>query len=308
MIIMADDMAQPSPLPLSIVIATTKPWPEIHACLDSLTTQAQAAGAEVIVADGHGDGLPGNVSDRYPEVIALTKPGASVFYLRGLAMACARGEIIAVTEDHCRVAPNWCERILKAHHDRPDAAAIGGAVENGATTRLIDWSNFFLVFAPFLLPIKNGDSSRICLQANVSYKRRVVPRDAPQLGLMEMLFNGMLVKQGETLVADDKLVVHHVQSHGFFGTFAAHFHNGRSIAGFRLQCMPWWERIVRLAGTVALPAFLLWSTLRAIWEKRRLWGQALASLPLLIAVVCCHTLGEFTGYIAGPGKSPERLA
>jgi len=44
--------------PLSVVIATTKPWPEMRATLDSLLPQARDLGAEVIVADGDGRGLP----------------------------------------------------------------------------------------------------------------------------------------------------------------------------------------------------------------------------------------------------------
>jgi hypothetical protein len=223
-------------------------------------------------------------------------------------MSHARGEIIAITEDHCRVAPNWCEQIIQAHKDYPDAAAIGGEVENGATTSLIDWANFFLVFAPFVSPIKNGPSERICLQANISYKRRVVSRMASQLGVMEMLFTRQLRQEGEVLIADDRLLVSHVQSHGFWGTFAAHFHNGRSIAGFRLEELGSVGRMLRLGSTAILPPYLLWSTLRALVSKQQLLGKIFASLPLLGILVCCHAAGEFVGYIAGPGRSPQRLA
>jgi hypothetical protein len=44
--------------PLSIVVATTKPWPEVRACLDSLMDQATTVSAEILVADGDGRGLP----------------------------------------------------------------------------------------------------------------------------------------------------------------------------------------------------------------------------------------------------------
>jgi len=293
---------------LSIVIATTKPWPEICACLGSLLNQANAVGAEIFVADGNGRGLSEGERESYDGVIWLKELGASVFALRKLAMCQARGEIIAITEAHCRVAPNWCEQIIQAHKDYPDAAAIGGIVDNGASTSLIDWANFFLVFAPFVSPIKNGPCERICLQANISYKRRVVSRMASQLGVMEMLFTRQLREEGDTLIADDRLVVSHVQSHGFWGTFAAHFHNGRSIAGFRLEHLGSIERILRLFSTAILPPYLLWSTLRALVSKQRFLRQVFASLPLLAFLVCCHAAGEFVGYIAGPGQSPKRLA
>src|SRR4029453_8202728 len=78
---------------LSVVIATTQPWPEIAGCLASLVGQAGATGAGVILADAAGRGLPGG--DAFPEVQWLTAPGGSVFQLRALAMSKARGEIVA---------------------------------------------------------------------------------------------------------------------------------------------------------------------------------------------------------------------
>lgn len=294
--------------PLSVVVATTKPWPEIRACLDSLMDQAKITGAEILVADGSGRGLPAVEGESYEGILWLKEVGASVFGLRKIGMCQARGEIIAITEDHCRVAFNWCEQVIQAHQDHPDAAAIGGTVINGATTSLIDWANYFLVFAPFVPPIKNGPCERICLQANISYKRRVVSRMTSQLGVMEMLFTRQLQEEGEVLMADDRLVVSHVQSHGFWNTFAAHFHNGRSIAGFRLEHLGNFGRVLRFGSTVILPPYLLWSILRALLSKQQVFRQVLASLPLLALLVCCHAAGEFVGYLAGPGRSPQRLA
>jgi hypothetical protein len=293
--------------PLSVVLATTQPTDELRRCLQSLYGQAQDVRAEILVADGSLHGHPKALAEAYPDVIWLREPGASVFRLRALAMSQARGAIIAVTEDHCEVTPQWCARIIAALAQYPDAAAIGGIVENGAVHRLIDWTNFLLIFAPFMRPIRNGANQRISLQANISYKRRVIPRNPSDLGVMEMLFNRLLHQQGEKLLADDQLVVYHVQSHGFFGTFAAHFHNGRSIAGYRLPDMHWPEWLVRLGGCSILPAYLLWLTYRALIQKRRLLGRALACLPLLTVLTCSHAAGELVGYLAGPGRSPQQL-
>ena len=296
------------PVPLSVVIATTKAWPEIQSCLESLHKQAEAVGAEILVGDGHGEGLPRDVATRYPIVKWVKRPGGSVFFLRGLAMTQASGAIVAVTEDHCTVASDWCRQILRTHGDHPEAAAIGGVVNNGATTRLIDWSNFLIVFGPFTAPVETGPQQAISLQANISYKRQVIPRQMSQFGMMEFLFNRRLREQGEVLFADDRLIVSHNQTRGFWGTFAAHFHNGRSIAGFRLHQISWIERFVRLGGCIILPGYLLWVTVGPVIRKRRLLKPALASLPLTVLVVICHAAGEFVGYILGPGNSPQHLA
>lgn len=295
-------------IPLSVVVATTKSWPEIEPCLESLHDQARAIGAEILVGDGHGQGLPADVADRYPAVKWIKQPGGSVFTLRELAITHASGAVVAITEDHCTAPPGWCERIVGAHGDHPEAAAIGGVVVNGATTRLIDWSNFLIVFGPFTAPIDEGAQAAIALQANISYKRRVLPRTVSNLGMMEFLFNRELRERGEVLLADANLVVCHNQSWGFWGTFAAHFHNGRSIAGFRLGRISRVERVLRLGGCLILPAYLLWVCLGPVIRKRRLLKQAVLSLPLTVIVVTCHAAGEFLGYLAGPGDSPRRLA
>jgi hypothetical protein len=81
-------------------------------CLDSLHAQAQKIGAEVLVADCSGSALPDDHGLRYPEVTWLKLPGASVFQARATAMSQARGQVVAITEDHCRVHLDWCEQIV----------------------------------------------------------------------------------------------------------------------------------------------------------------------------------------------------
>lgn len=294
-------------LPLSVVIASTQPWPEVRPCLDSLHSQAQTVGAEIILADGSGQALPDTPAPLYPGVIRLKAPGASVFQLRALAMAQARGEIIAVTEDHSVVRPGWCERILKAHKDHPAAAAIGGAVENGATASLVDWAGFFINNGRFMLPIRCGESEHISLQANISYKRRALPDSFPEYGMVEYLHNRTLRDQGEKLVADDQIVVEHVQSLSFLGTCTINFHNGRSVAGFQLQRMQPHERLLQLFRCFMVPAIRFGKTLEVVLEKHRRTGRLLASLPIIACILCCAAAGEFTGFLLGPGRSPCRL-
>lgn len=258
----------------------------------------------MILADGCGRGLAEEAAASYPEVTWLKSSGAAVFYLRALAASVARGEIIAVTEDHCRVRSDWCERILEAHRDYPDAAAIGGSVENGATESLTDWASFFIVNGASLAPLRAGERSKISLQANVSYKRRVIPRDVPPHGRMEWMFNQALRRQGEILVADDRIVVEHVQSLGFRATCRIHFDDGRSVAGFRLQDIALPERAIRLLACFVMPAALLVRTVVLVLRKRRLLGRLVASLPMMALLLCCRATGSFLGFIGGAGKSP----
>jgi len=294
---------------LSVVIAATQPWPEIRGCLDSLYAQARDAGAEILVADGTGRALREN--SPYPEVRRLESLGATVFQLRALAMAQAQGEIVAVTEDHCRVAPDWCGQILRAHRVWPYAAVIGGAVENGATTRLIDWANFFIANGAFLLPIPVGERNDVTGQANISYKRRVLPSRYPAIGMVEAHYKETLRARGEKFFNDDAIVVEHVQSLGLLGSCLIHYHDGRCAAGFDLPRISRRARLLRILNGLALPVrVLFWTarlTLRIAVRKPRHRRRAFVASPLVAALYCFHLAGELMGYIAGPDQSPSRL-
>ena len=295
--------------PLSVVIGSTQPWPEIRGCLDSLYAQACEVGAEIIVADGTGRCLPdGDLL--YPRVRRLKAVGQTVYQLRALAMAESSSEIVAALEDHCRVAPDWCAQVLRAHREFPGAAVIGGAVENGATDRLLDWAMFLITNGSFLLPIPIGERDNVSSTC-ISYKRRVLPSEYPAIGMVEAHYKETLRARGEKFFNDDAIVVEHVQSLGFVGSCLIHYHDGRCAAGFNLPRISYGARLLRILKGLALPLrVLFWTarlTLRIAVRKPRHRRRAVVAAPLVALLYCFHLAGELAGTIAGPGRSPSRL-
>ena len=110
---------------LSVVVTCTQPWPEVRGCLERLAPQVRAGEVELIVADGSVCGLDAKVAE---QARWLRYPGRGPHELRLLGFTEARGDVVAITEDHCDVAPDWCERVLDAHARHPDAVAIAGPV------------------------------------------------------------------------------------------------------------------------------------------------------------------------------------
>jgi len=294
-----------SPPRLSIVVAATEPWPAIKICLDSLLSQARIVEAEIIVADGNGNALPDD--QKFQEIFWFRKIGFSVFQLRAIGLSRARGDIVAFTEDHCKVAKDWCEQLLSLHHEYPDAAAIGGSIENGSTGSIIDWINFLIAKGPFMPPIISGESQSLSGPANVSFKRNVLPTEFQDFGILHMFLNRDLRKRGLKLVMEGRLVVWHIQSLGFIGTCRMHYHNGRTIAGYRFQGLSWSGRVVRLASCFILPAFLMTQAISNVILKKRERLLVFIGLPILFLLSVCHSSGEFIGYIAGAGDSPQMV-
>jgi Glycosyl transferase family 2 len=106
---------------LSVIVTCTQPWPEVRGCLARLLPQSRPGDMEVIVADDSRGGLDPPPAE---QVTWLRRPGWGPHELRLLGLTEAGGDIVAITEDHCDVTHDWCERVLAAHAPRPDAAAI----------------------------------------------------------------------------------------------------------------------------------------------------------------------------------------
>ena len=284
--------SNPKP-PLSIIIATTQPWPEVSVVLDSIYEQAAAVQAEIIVAESSGQGAPPD--ERYSGVHWINVLGATVFQLRARAIAASQGQIIAVTEDHCRVSPDWCLSILQSHQDYPQADMIGGSVENGADQHLIDWANFLISNDIFLPPLATGERPFITGQANVTYKRRALPNPYP-IDIDEGQFRQALQQRGGKLYIDERLRVSHIQSLGGLGSCLIHFHDARTLSASQRSRMSPAQWLLRLLKTLLLPLRVVINTprivLRTTWCKPAYRRPALLCLPWIAMILCFHYSGE----------------
>jgi hypothetical protein len=239
----------------------------------------------------------------------IEQPGGSVFVLFSTALHAARGDIVALTEDHTIPRPGWIPSVLRAHAEHPEAAAIGGAIENGSTHGLIEWASYFTTQGPHMAPLGVREVPVTTNEANVSYKRsalEAVPFDEGS-GFMAILYNRRLAESGLVLRVDDRIVVDHFETVGFGWTTSIHFHNGRTISGFRRDRGMSREDWVRMATSLMLPAWRTLRVMRTGVAKGRLRRQLLVSAPFALWLEYVQATGHLIGYACGPGGSPDHL-
>jgi hypothetical protein len=281
-------------------------WPAIGPCLERLRAEALALGVEVLVADGS-DTPPPPPERLWPGVRWLRYPGAGVFALRACARTVARGRVVAVTEDHCLVAPDWCRRLLEAHARHPGAVAVKGTVRNGSRARLVDRAAFLLNQAPHLAPFTGGPWDTVLGVSCVAYKREPLARLVPDPGApVELADAGAWPSRGQTLVADEGIWVEHCQSAPLLPMSALQLHNGRAVAGLRRSRMRGrdWLRLAALPG---LPLVRTGRLVALCRRKGVPWRELLPCLPLFLWYFAWKGAGEAAGYLAGPGQSARRL-
>lgn len=291
---------------ISIVVGTVDGWPDIQAAVRSWEVAASAVSGEVIVVDGSNLPRP-PPAELDPTTIWIQRRGASVFQLRDLGYRMARAEIVAVTEDHCRVPTGWGREMLDAHAAHPGAAAIGGSVENGATACSIDWASFLAVQAAHMTPITSGPSDRVAGAVNVSYRRSALSGidDFDGLGAMDVLHQRDLEGNGLLLIADDRIRVIHDQPLGWDAAVRIHYHAGRTFAGFLRRRMDGLA-MARLMGVLVIP-YARFARAMIVGQRKGYGAILLRTWPLILWLYLVQAAGQIAGFIAGPGDSPRHV-
>lgn len=189
-------------LPLSVIVTTVEPWPDLSHLLEVLHPQVEAYGGEIIIASSDREAPSERVIHDTPRGRWLRRRDTTVPRLRAMAAEIARGEIIATTEDDCLVADDWCAAVMRGFALYPLAKAITGVTGEDAATvddapRASRWSS-----AP-ARPVPGGLAT---LNANIAYQRSVFPPVTIATGWIERDLNPRLLREGAVMVHDTMVV------------------------------------------------------------------------------------------------------
>jgi hypothetical protein len=171
-------MTEPS---LTVVVPSVNGAGDLLGCLAALSNQRSDVDLEVLVADRCGEPVRAEVRRLYPWVRILEAPvGTTIPDLRALAFSQATARSVAVIEDHVIVPPGWARALLDAQAGGD--IVVGGAVENAAVERVVDWAAFLCEYSHCILPLPEGPASWLTGN-NVVYPRELLARRwAPQQG------------------------------------------------------------------------------------------------------------------------------
>jgi glycosyltransferase involved in cell wall biosynthesis len=287
---------------LSIIIAAWNNASLLRQCLASLEKQTDKAAIETIVVSNFAtDSLENEFSAaarffRLPET-------AIVPQLRSQGVKLARGEIIALLEDHCFFDERWSEEIKKAHAET-SRAAVGGSVENASLENALDWAVYFYDYGKYMLPNRAGASASLS-GINVSYKRALLAEIAEiyRDGFYETFVNEELKKRNHQLIMQPAAIVYHNKNYETSEAARHCYHLARSFAAQRVADVSFLKRAVYAMVSLILPILLPARIVSNVVNKGRNIGQLMRALPILFALMLIWSYGELCGYLLGEGKS-----
>jgi hypothetical protein len=290
---------------LSVIVASVNGWHVLEPTLEALDAQPERDRMEVIVVETLGGDVRRRLRERWPNVVLIDSPRQSIPALRYRGVCRARGKLVAILEDHGRVAPNWAATVLSAHQG--PWAAVGGAVENGKDG-LTNWAVYFCEYAPYMNPVAEGQTHDLPGN-NIAYKRPHLLRHARVLeqGKWESWINDRLRADGVPIASTGGMVVNHIKPFRLGNFVIQRFHFGRSFAGMRRVDQSTAKRFVYAAGTMILPALLMARVTRTVLRKRRHTARFLLASPLVALFVTVGACGEMIGYLFGAGASLNRV-
>src|SRR5262249_26462396 len=100
---------------ISVVVPSVTGLSVVAECLECLIRQEGAAAAEILVVDRCGEPTRADLRGQFPQVRVIAVEGRpSIPALRAMGIEHARGQIVALLEDHCLVQPGWLRAIEKA--------------------------------------------------------------------------------------------------------------------------------------------------------------------------------------------------
>lgn len=301
---------------LSVVVVAPFSRSMLTNCLDSILVNENQDSVEIIAAftdddDGGAKNFVSDLTKKYPRVRFLRFPSETgIPALAGAGIIESSGEIVALTDSSCVVAPDWIEAILKAHQSPTTAATaiVGGAVEISGKFKKLDWAAYFCEYGQFMLPLEAG-ATRILPGNNISFKRSALAAGsefaAPEF--WKTYWCEQIRAAGGELICEPSIIVRQRKNFRFFPFIVRRFHHGRCFAGMRIRNVSFARRAGYFCGSVFLPFVFFYRTIKTILGKKRFLKELLFSLPFIVTAILAWSLGEVCGYLAGMGKSCERI-
>jgi len=293
---------------LSVVVPSVNGWQDLCGCLEALETTAKDLELEVLIADRCGGELPSRIAARFPGMRVLhAAPGTPIPDLRSMAFDAARGDAVAVIEDHVLVPPDWARRLVDALGHGEEI--VGGAVANAATERTVDWAAFLCEYSHLLPPLPPG-SAKTLAGNNIVYRRSVLERyrAVTRAGRWEDHLHDALRRDGLSLVCHPEIQVAHKKHYAVWEYVDQRFLYARSFAATRLEDRSRVARVGYAVAALALPPLLLVRIVARVGARRRYRRVLVKSLPLLALFVLAWAAGEVVGALAGPGDSLSRVS
>lgn len=295
---------------VSIVIASAAGGGFLFRCLESLRDQAGGAGVETIVVDRCSGERCREIEGRFPFARVIHEggsPAPTVPQLRARGVREARGEVVAVLEEHCVAPAAWIPAIRRAF-ETEGVTAAGGPIHHDDFDRSRDWVVYLCEYHSYLPPWSDGERASLN-GANIAYRKHALSAHLGRLGTgyWEVVLNPRLLEEGGLFRASPGMGVRHTGPFNYGYYLRQRYLLSRGWGGTQRDQVGAARRLVYLAGAPLFPVLLLARIGAAVIRSDVPFRKYLTALPALVPATVAYVWGEWLGYLIGPGHALEKV-
>lgn len=226
---------------------------------------------------------------------------------KSLAIQKAHAPIVVFTEDHAYPRPGWAEAIIKTHQG--PYAGVGPQVANGNPQSLVSWADYVIGYAPWLVPTPSGEIADLPGH-NSAYKREVLLAYGNKLSEMlnaETAMNADLRSKGHRLAIAGGATIDHLNIESAGHWLSTSLTAGRLFGGTRAADWSLAKRLIYAGGSPLIPLVRLMRIVRSMMQPGRPRYMIPTVVPVLLLGLLADALGQFMGYLAGPGSAAQKI-
>jgi len=220
----------------------------------------------------------------------------------------ARGELVALAEDHCFPEPGWAEALIVAHSD--SCVGIGPVIRNANPATMVSWCDFLIGYCFWMEPLAAVETTFIPGH-NSSYKRSVLIEEyGDQLGKMlesETVMHMDLYRKGYRLCIEPAACAAHVNFSLLSSWLPVQYYAGRVFAGNRRHNWSVSKRLLYGIAFPLIPLVRLYRISKELTRPGRPRYLLVRLLPLLLFGLLFDGLGQMIGYLTGSGNATDKL-
>jgi hypothetical protein len=291
---------------LTVIVPAVNTLADVFDALAALNAQRGDVELEVLVVNRLGAAASAAIRTDAPWARVLqVSEDVTIPQMRALGFREAKSAAVAVIEDHVIVPAGWAKRMCELAQTH---VVAGGAVENAATTTLLDWAAFLCEYSHCLPPLPAGEAKWLTGN-NVVYQRARVAKHLALLdaGQWENTLHDALRAEGVKLWCEPGLSVGHKKHYTFGEYFSQRYLYARSYAGARVAGAGAAKKLAMGAAAFALPPLLFARTVQRILAKGAHTEKLWPSLPLIATFVLAWGAGEVVGYWFGAGGTLAKV-
>lgn len=293
-------------LPVTVGVVTICGAPHLRRCLAAVGRQEDAPRAEILVAAAPGlSGIEEAVAAVEGARLCRGADGSPPELAAAVAGE-ARGEIVALTEDHCEPGPRWIASLTAAL--REDRAAAGGPIRIDPSVSRVAWALSYSDLFRYEGSLPSGPVGALSV-CNVAYRRADLGAIAHlwRRRFVEAEVHEALRRRGGTLWLVTEAAVRTRREARLRAGLAERAAFGRLFGALRAATMSRPRAVAHAALGPAVPLVLLARMARKAASNPTLAGPFLAALPLVTLFTLAWAWGEWVGHLTRHPPEPRAL-